>query len=137
MLKQILIYLFVFDAWFYFTHHLLHIDWFMKHIHCYHHVFYFLIKQFYEPSAFAQDAVHPFEAILQGPMGHFFIPLIYPMNPLLISVLGYLTSIYALLAHDARSMDLNDHVKHHHYRNCNYGLYWGLLDYVFGTRYSK
>lgn len=96
-----------------------------------------IIQQFYEPSAFAQDAVHPFEAILQGPMGHFFVTLIYPMNPLLISALGYLTSIYALMAHDARQLDFNDHVKHHHYRNCNYGLYWGLCDYIFGTRYSK
>lgn len=42
MLKQILIYLFVFDAWFYATHHLLHLDWFMKHIHKYHHVHYFV-----------------------------------------------------------------------------------------------
>ena len=57
------------------------------------------------------------------------------MNPLLISVLGMLTSIYALCAHDARALDLNDHVKHHHYRTCNYGLYWGVWDYVFGTRY--
>lgn len=96
-----------------------------------------IIQQFYEPSAFAQDAVHPFEAILQGPMGHFFVTLIYPMNPLLISALGYLTSIYALMAHDARQLDFNDHVKHHHYRTCNYGLYWGLCDYIFGTRYSK
>ena len=70
-------------------------------------------------------------------MGHFLIHAIYPMNPLLTSVLGYLTAIYALLAHDARRMDLNDHVKHHHYRDCNFGLYWGLLDYIFGTRYSK
>jgi len=59
------------------------------------------------------------------------------MNPLLISVLGYLTSIYALLAHDGRSLDLNDHTKHHFYRNCNFALYWGFWDFVFGTRYSK
>ena len=48
-------------------------------------------------------------------MGHFAVSLLYPMNPLLTSVLGYLTSIYALMAHDARSLDLNDHVKHHHF----------------------
>lgn len=96
-----------------------------------------LYKQFYEPTAFAQDAVHPFEAILQGPMGHFFLSIFYPMNPLLISVLGYMTSVYALLAHDGRLLDLNDHQKHHQYRDCNFGLYWPLLDYVFGTRYNK
>lgn len=36
--KQILIYMVVFDAWFYATHHLLHMDWFMKHVHSWHHV---------------------------------------------------------------------------------------------------
>jgi lathosterol oxidase len=90
-----------------------------------------------EPSAYAQDAVHPFEAVLQGPMGHFLTTIVYPMNPLLISVIGYMTSIYALCAHDGRSLDLNDHTMHHFYRNCNFGLYWGFWDFVFGTRYSK
>jgi len=70
-------------------------------------------------------------------MGHFLINVFYPMNPMVISALGFLTAIYALMAHDARMLDLNDHVKHHHYRDCNYGLYWPLLDYVFGTRYNK
>lgn len=128
MAKQTVIYLVWFDFWFYATHAFLHIDFFFDRIHKYHH-------SFYEPSAFAQDAVHPFEAIIQGPMIHLGITLLYPMNPLLISVLGLLTSIYAQCAHDSRSLDISDHVKHHHYRNCNFGLYWGLWDYVFGTRY--
>jgi Delta7-sterol 5-desaturase len=89
-----------------------------------------------EPTAFAQDAVHPFESILQGPMGHFLCTLVYPMNPLLISAIGFLTSIYALLAHDGRALDLNSHTYHHYYRDCNFGLYWGFWDYVFGTRYN-
>jgi hypothetical protein len=59
------------------------------------------------------------------------------MNPMVMSAIGFLTSIYALLAHDARTLDLNSHIKHHHYRTCNYALYWGFWDYVFGTRYSK
>ena len=58
------------------------------------------------------------------------------MNPLLISVLGYLSSIYTLMAHDNRIWDVNGHTMHHYYRDCNFGLYWGLWDYVFGTRYS-
>lgn len=59
------------------------------------------------------------------------------MNPLLISACGYLTSVYALMAHDGRKMDLGDHIKHHHYRTCNFGLYCGLWDSIFGTRYNK
>jgi len=36
--KNILIYLFVFDTWFVLTHHFLHIDWLMRHVHRHHHV---------------------------------------------------------------------------------------------------
>lgn len=39
-IKQIFIYLFVFDTWFYLTHHFLHIDWLMKHVHSWHHVIF-------------------------------------------------------------------------------------------------
>jgi len=70
-------------------------------------------------------------------MGHFVTTLVFPMHPVAISIFGYLTSLYALLAHDARILDLNDHIKHHHYKSCNYGLYWGLWDYICGTRYSR
>ena len=128
--KNIFVYMFVFDTWFTLTHHFLHIDWLMQNVHRHHH-------QFIEPTAFGQDAVHPFESILQGPMGHFMCTFFYPMNPLVMSTVGFLTSIYALLAHDGRALDLNDHTKHHWYRNCNFALYWGFWDYVFGTRYSK
>ena len=38
MVKQILLYLFLFDTWFYFTHIFLHMDWFMQKVHKYHHV---------------------------------------------------------------------------------------------------
>lgn len=128
-LKNTIIYMLVFDTWFYWTHRLLHNEWLMRKVHCHHH-------QFMEPTAYGQDAVHPFEAVLQGPMGHFLPTLIAPMHPLTISVIGFLTSIYALLAHDGRAGDLNDHMKHHHYKSCNYAVYWGLWDYICGTRYN-
>ena len=128
-LKNLFIYMFVFDTWFYWTHRLLHLPWFWKRVHYLHH-------QFSEPTAFAQDAVHPFEAIIQGPLGHFLPALIYPMHPVAITLFGFLTSNYALLAHDGRTLDLNDHVKHHHYHHCNFALYWGLWDYICDTRYN-
>jgi len=42
-----------------------------------------------------------------------------------------------VIGHDGRALDLNDHMRHHQYRTCNFALYWGFWDYVFGTRYSK
>jgi lathosterol oxidase len=122
--------MFVFDTWFYWTHIVLHYPKLWDWIHKYHH-------QFIEPTAFAQDAVHPIEAIVQGPMGHFITTLVYPMHPVAISAFGFLTSLYALFAHDGRSMDWNNHTMHHYYKSCNYGLYWGFWDYVCGTRYNK
>ena len=127
---NLFIYLFVFDTWFYWTHRLLHLKFFWNQVHHVHH-------QFLEPTAFAQDAVHWFEGILQGPMGHVLTTLVYPMHPIAVNAFGFLTSIYALLAHDGRILDLNDHMKHHHYKSCNFGLYWGFWDYLFDTRYSR
>ena len=47
-----------------------------------------------------------------------------------------MTSVYAICAHDGR-LDPNFHVAHHFYNDCNFGLYWGFWDLVFGKRYSK
>ena len=129
-LMNLFVYLFVFDTWFYWTHRLLHLKWFWNKIHYVHH-------QFLEPSAFAQDAVHWFEGLLQGPLGHMLTTMVYPMHPISVNAFGFLTSIYALLAHDGRILDLNDHMKHHHYKSCNYGLYWGFWDYICDTRYNR
>eukprot|EP00051_Salpingoeca_urceolata_P023459 m.397882 g.397882 ORF g.397882 m.397882 type:complete len:294 (+) comp20107_c6_seq5:2488-3369(+) len=123
------------DAWFYMTHRLLHESkWLWDNVHTVHHAFK-------HPTAFCQDAVHPLEAAIQGPMGHTFSQLLFPVHPVPLAVCGFLTSLYAIAAHDGRMLDLNNHTAHHtqglgRKKNFNYGLYWGLWDYVFGTRYS-
>lgn len=132
LIANILWYLFFMDSFFYWSHRVLHIRkpvnlWYT--IHRFHH-------QFVDPTAYAQDAVHPLEAIIQGPMPHYLAGLFMPIHPLLSSTLGFLTSLYAIAAHDGRSLDLNSHIKHHHYKNCNFGLYWALWDHICGTRYS-
>lgn len=88
-----------------------------------------------------------FSVVILGPMGHQLSTVLFPVHPVSLAVYGFLTSIYAIAAHgriflslimilDGRSMDLNDHIKHHHYKNCNFALYWGLWDYICGTRYT-
>jgi len=127
------VYMLWMDSFFYWSHRLMHITWPVNlwwHIHRHHH-------QFVEPSAFAQDAVHPLEALLQGPFPHFLTFTFHPLHPVSASVFGFLTSVFAIAAHDGRSLDLNDHCKHHHFKHCNYGLYWGLWDYLMGTRFSS
>lgn len=132
-LKNLACYVFIFDTWFFWTHRALHLRGpffnFWKNIHLVHH-------QFVEhTTAFAQDATHWFEALVQGPMGHGLIYALVPMHPLAGQLFGFLTATYALGAHDGRWFDWNNHIKHHHYVNVNFGLYWGFWDYICGTRW--
>ena len=129
LLLNLVIYTLYSDTLYYWGHRMLHLPFFWKHVHSVHH-------QFVEPTAFAQDAVHWFEGLLQGPIAHWTASLVYPMHPVALAAFGFLTSLYALLAHDGRWLDFNGHHKHHWYKSCNYGLYWGLWDYICDTRYS-
>jgi sterol desaturase/sphingolipid hydroxylase (fatty acid hydroxylase superfamily) len=57
---NVVVYAFVFDSWFYWTHRALHESLFLwDKIHTTHHAFK-------TPSAFCQDAVHPLEGLVQG-----------------------------------------------------------------------
>jgi Delta7-sterol 5-desaturase len=123
------VYLFVMDTWFYWTHRFLHMPYFFKNVHLMHH-------QFYKPSAFCQDAVHPLEGLIQGPVGHGLATLFYPIHPIALAVFGTLTSIFAIAAHDGREYDINDHYKHHTHVKVNFSLYWGFWDVVCGTRWN-
>jgi len=129
LVLNVVVYMVCFDTWFWLTHVAMHHPFLMKYSHSVHHAFV-------ETTAFGQDAVHPLEAIIQGPCGHFLSTAFYPMHPVALSVLGFLTSTFALLAHDGQ-WDPNQHMKHHFYSDCNFGLYWGFWDYVFGVRYDK
>ena len=75
------------------AYQLLHLPWMWKYVHHIHH-------QFLTPTPFAQDAVHPIEGIVQGPMGHHIITLFVPIHPVAHALFGFLTSVYAIGAHD-------------------------------------
>jgi len=134
--KEMLMYMFFFDTWFYFTHRMLHARRFLgfinfwSTIHSVHH-------DIVDPNAFSQDATHPFEAVIQGPAGHHTINYIAPIHPVCHSLFGFLTSIFAIAAHDSRKWDVNGHQYHHKYCHVNFGIYWGFWDYIFGTRYGQ
>lgn len=129
-------YIFWFDTWFYWSHRWLHdIDWLWHNVHYVHH-------QFKEPSAFAQFAVHPVEAALQGPVGHYCVTFFFPVHPVALAVWGFLSSAWAVAAHDGRWGDFNSHYYHHskgrgrrHYFNL--GFVTPFWDMLCGTRWSE
>ncbi len=92
--------------------------------------------------SFAQFAVHPIEAALQGPVGHFCVQLWFPVHPIQLALMGFLSSAWAFAAHDGRGGDFNSHYFHHskgrgrvHYFNL--GFLTPFWDVVMGTRWSE
>ncbi len=129
----ILAYVAAFDTWFFWSHWVLHEStWLWENIHYGHH-------QYKSPSAFAQFAVHPFEAILQGPIGHFLVLLFCPVHPIQLAIMGALSSAWAFAAHDGRG-DLNSH-RDHHTKGRGRKFYFNLgfltptWDVIMGTRW--
>lgn len=135
-LASIVAYVFWFDTWFYWSHRWLHENnWAWHKVHYQHH-------QFKEPSAFAQFATHPLEAALQGPVGHYMCTLFFPMHPIAHTVMGFLSSAWAVAAHDGRWMDFNSHYFHHSKGRgrliyFNLGFLTPCWDVLCGTRWHE
>ena len=92
--------------------------------------------------SFAQFAVHPIEAALQGPVGHFCVQLWFPVHPVQLAVMGFLSSAWAFAAHDGRGGDFNSHYFHHSKGRgrsayFNLGFLTPFWDVVMGTRWSE
>ena len=128
-------YVAAFDTHFYFSHWLLHeVEWLWMNIHFFHH-------GYKEPSAFAQFAVHPIEAAIQGPFGHFFVQLFFPVHPIQLAAMGFLSSAYAFAAHDGRFQALTNYHWYHHTKGrgrkhyFNLGFLTSFWDRVMGTRW--
>ncbi len=86
--------------------------------------------------------MHPVEAALQGPIGHFLVQLWFPVHPIQLAVMGFLSSAWAFAAHDGRGGDFNSHYFHHskgrgrkHYFNL--GFLTPVIDILMGTRWSE
>ncbi len=137
---SILISLFLHDIYFYATHRLLHLPWFMKNVHHVHH-------QSVNPSPFAAFSFHPMEAFLQ----FAFLPiitLILPLHPIAIVVFFGYNVLVNILGHSgleffpanfmrSRISNIgNSPAFHHahHSKGGNYGLYSPVWDQLFGTR---
>jgi lathosterol oxidase len=141
---SILLMIFIHDAYFYWTHRLLHWKPLYKTVHVVHH-------RSLNPTPFSSYAFHPVEAVVE--IG--IIPLIVFTIPYHVTAL-YFFSAYTLLMNIFGHMGYEffpkgfasnkfwkwhntatNHNMHHRFIKCNYGLYFNIWDRWMKTNHPK
>ena len=135
-----LLYLLLHDAWFYWTHRLMHRPRWFKAMHAVHHASR-------PPTAWAAMSFHPWEAIT----GAIVIPLLVFLVPIHVAMLGLVLLVMTVmgvtnhmgwemfpraLVHSALGgwlITASHHQRHHEEYRCNYGLYFRHWDRLCGT----
>ena len=128
------------DAWFYWTHRLMHNPGLFRRIHAVHH-------DSRPPTAWAAMSFHPWEAL----SGAFIIPALVFILPLHVGVVLAILLVMTLmgttnhmgwelfparLVHGGAGhwlITATHHQLHHERYSCNYGLYFRFWDRLCGT----
>lgn len=131
---------FMHDAYFYFTHRLMHHKKLFRYFHLVHH-------KSTNPSPWAAYAFHPLEAVVEAGIFILFLFTI-PIHPLHIGLFFLFMIVYHVYGHTGWEFYpkgfskhwlgkwINtsvNHNQHHQYFKGNYGLYTLIWDRVFGT----
>lgn len=137
---SLLLYLFLHDTWFYWTHRWMHRPRWFRLAHAVHHASR-------PPTAWAAMSFHPIEAIT----GAIVIPLLVFLIPVHVSVLGLVLTIMTVmgvtnhmgwdmfprrLVHSRLGgwlITASHHHRHHEQYQCNFGLYFRFWDRLCGT----
>lgn len=137
---SILVYLFLHDTWFYWTHRLMHHRRLFPVIHRVHH-------QSRPPTPFAAFSFHPYESII----GAFFLPLLAMWIPIHVGAILFILTLMTLAAvfnhcgweifpkwwlrswPGRNLITAAHHDLHHKNPRTNYGLYFRFWDRVMGT----
>jgi sterol desaturase/sphingolipid hydroxylase (fatty acid hydroxylase superfamily) len=137
---SLLTYLLAHDAWFYWTHRLLHAPRVFRIAHAVHHASR-------PPTAWAAMSFHPIEALT----GAVVIPALVFVVPVHVAVLAAVLAIMTLmgvtnhmgwelfpgrLVHSRLGgwlITASHHQRHHEFYRCNYGLYFRHWDRLCGT----
>lgn len=137
---SVLLYLLVHDAWFYWTHRLMHRPALFRIAHAVHHASR-------PPTAWAAMSFHPVEAIT----GAVVIPALVFLVPIHVGALGLVLAIMTVMGvtnhmgweicprflHSgplgAWLITARHHQRHHQLYGCNYGLYFRFWDRFCGT----
>jgi len=137
---SVLLYLFVHDTWFYWTHRLMHRPRWFRLAHAVHHASR-------PPTAWAAMSFHPIEAL----SGAVVIPVLVFLVPIHAAMLGVVLTVMTImgvtnhmgwemfpraLVHSRAGQWLitaSHHHRHHEHYQCNYGLYFRFWDRLCGT----
>lgn len=137
---SVLIYLFLHDTWFYWTHRLFHRPAWFRVAHAVHHASR-------PPTAWAAMSFHPIEAL----SGAVVIPALVFLVPIHVAMLGTVLAIMTVmgvtnhmgwelfpraLVHSRVGhwlITASHHHRHHEQYRCNYGLYFRFWDHLCGT----
>ena len=137
---SLLLYLFLHDTWFYWTHRWMHRPRVFRAVHAIHHASR-------PPTAWAAMNFHPAEAALVG----LLIPALVFVIPIHAGVLGIVLLVMTVmgvtnhmgwemfprrLVHSRVGQWLitaSHHQRHHEQYRCNYGLYFRFWDRLCGT----
>ncbi|MFN3423609.1 MAG: sterol desaturase family protein [Novosphingobium meiothermophilum] len=137
---SLLLYLFIHDTWFYWTHRWMHRPAVFRRIHAIHHASR-------PPTAWAAMNFHPAEAAIVSlliPVLVFFIPIHIAMLGLVLLIMTVMGVTNHMgwemfprrLVHGAAGQWLitaSHHHRHHEQYRCNYGLYFRFWDRLCGT----
>ncbi|KHK92251.1 sterol desaturase family protein [Novosphingobium malaysiense] len=137
---SLLIYLFLHDTWFYWTHRWMHLPGPFRVAHAVHHASR-------PPTAWAAMSFHPVEALT----GAVVIPALVFFVPIHIGMLAAVLTIMTVMGvTNHMGWDLfprrlvesrlghwlitaSHHNRHHESYKCNYGLYFRVWDHLCGT----
>lgn len=137
-LFSVIVMIFLHDAYFYWTHRLLHHRLFFKHVHKTHH-------SFHNPTPWAAFAFHPLESIISMgiiPIIIFLIPFHQWALVVFVTLLTFNNILIHLGYRLPKFMSANfqntaiEHDLHHGGLRKNYGLYFNFWDKFMGT-YQK
>ncbi|MCB1189317.1 MAG: sterol desaturase family protein [Leptospiraceae bacterium] len=140
---SIVLFMILHDAYFYFSHRLMHTKFLFKKVHKVHHLSN-------NPTPWASFSFHPSEAVLEAGILPVFA-FLFPYHPLALFVSLLIMSVMNALGHLGYEFYPKGFTKHligkwfntsthhnmHHSKvNCNYGLYFNWWDRIFQTNHS-
>ena len=144
LIASVVIAIFVHDAWFYWTHRLMHHRRLFRWFHRAHHLSI-------NPSPWAAYAFDPLEAVVQALIFPIAVTMM-PMHPLAFFIFMTWQIVFNVVGHTGYEiwprwlMDSwlgkfintpTNHAMHHETFRGNYGLYFNLWDRLMGTNHAR